>query len=471
MTTAALTNHMVIPRARVLPRKAGLTSAGKWGIFFIFCIAACTGLALGAGFKTGLACMTAVAFLAAILGLYRPAIGLIGISMLCTLDTLDRAILFTGGLFPWNTFNYWLLVVMFLSIAFLMKLNDPQSRLLELGVIILLFGLLFTPVLVDGIETTLNVATFFGILAYFSRNARNDSAWFWQGVVSGFVGAGLGCAYTLGMSLYSPVNANAYAYFPVTAMFAICLGFRFAPRQGKGQLLLALLALINLVWIFLSGSRGTLLVGLVCMVYLIFSMRSKVQKIGSIVLGTLLALSLMVSFTALNETAVHRITKLLDPEQSMTGRTSGRSDLAYGGLIIFQDHPFGVGTGGFTVAWAKMGFRESLSGYGYGASREAHAGWIKVLAENGFLGFLALAAFAISFAVLGWQKRRSGLFSVGLFVTCALCVAWVSTEFASKGLWLLAAGGTAILNMKGTAGLSPVPSRAAMPAVAPQERR
>lgn len=471
MTTATLTNNMVIPRARVLSRKPGLTAAGKWGIFFIFCTAACTGLALVAGFKTGLTCMTAIGFLAAILGLYRPAVGLIGISILCTLDTLDRAILFTGGLFPWNTLNYWLLVVMFLSIAFMMKLNDPQSRLLELGVIILLFGLLFTPVLVDGIETTLNVATFFGILAYFSRNARNDSAWFWQAVVSGIVGVGLGCAYLLGISHFDPVNANAWAYFPLTAMFAVCLGFRFAPRKGNGQLLLALLALVNLVWIFLIASRGTLLVGLVCMVYLIFSMRSKVQKIGSIVFGTMLALFMMLSFTALNETAVHRINKLLDPEQSMTGRTSGRSDLAYGGLIIFQEHPFGVGTGGFTVAWAKMGFRESLSGYGYGASREAHAGWIKILAEDGFLGFLVLGAFTISFTVLGWQKRRSGLFSVGLFVTCVLSVAWVSTEFASRGLWFLAAGGTAILNMKGTAGLPPVPSPAAMPAVTPQERR
>ena len=469
MTTATLTNHMVIPRPRILSRKTGLTAAGKWGIFFIFCTAACTGLSLVAGFMTGLACMTAIAFLAAILGLYRPAVGLIGVSMLCTLDTLDRALLFTGGLFPWNTFNYWLLVVMFLSIAFLMKLNDPQSRLLELAVIILLFGLLFTPVLVDGFETTLNVATFFGILVYFSRNARNDSAWFWQAVVSGIIGVGLGCAYILGMSHFNPVNANAWAYFPLTAMFAICLGFRFAPRRGKGQLLLALLALVNLVWIFLSGSRGTLLVGLVCMVYLIVSMRSKVQKIGSIVFGTLLALFMMVSFTALNETAVHRITKLLDPEQSMTGRTSGRSDLAYGGFLLFQEHPFGVGTGGFTVAWAKMGFRESLSGYGYGASREAHAGWIKILTENGFLGALALAAFSISFTVLGWQKRRSGLFTVGLFVTCALCVAWVSTEFAAKGLWFLAAGGTALLNMKGTAGIPPVPSPPAMPAVTPQE--
>ena len=78
MTTATLTNHMVIPRPRILSRKTGLTAAGKWGIFFIFCTAACTGLSLVAGFMTGLACMTAIAFLAAILGLYRPAVGLIG---------------------------------------------------------------------------------------------------------------------------------------------------------------------------------------------------------------------------------------------------------------------------------------------------------------------------------------------------------------------------------------------------------
>jgi O-antigen ligase len=467
MTTATLTNHLVIPGARVLPRKAGISAAAKWGFALVVCAIACTGISLVVGFKTGFSLMTAIGFMAAILGLYRPAVGLIGISMLCTMDTLDRALLFTGGLFPWNTLNYWLLAVMFLSLAFLMKLSDLQSRLLELGVIILLFGLLFTPVMQDGIETTLNVVTFFGILLYFSRNAREDSAWFWQAVVSGVVGAGLGCAFFLEMSHLPPINANAWAYFPLTAIFAICLGFRFAPRRGKGQLVLGLLALLNLVWIFLSGSRGTLIVGLVCMVYIIFSTRSKVQQIGYLVIGALLAVFVTLNFAALNQTSMHRINKLLDSEQSMTGRTSGRSDLAYGGFLIFLDHPFGVGTGGFSVAWAKMGFRQSLSGYGYGANREAHAGWIKVLAENGFLGFFVLAAFAVSFAVMGWRKRRAGLFSVGLFVTSVLLVAWVSTEFASKGIWFLTAGATVLLNMRGTAGLPPLPSRAGRPAVPP----
>ena len=463
MTTTTIVEPGVIPVGRRLLRKAGLAAADKWGIFFSVCAAACTALAFVAGFRVGFALMTAIAFAAAIGGLYRPAIGLLGMSMLCTMDTLDRALLFTGGMFPWNTFNYWLLVVMFLSLAFLLRLSDPQSRLLELAVILLLFGLLFTPVMEDGIETALNVITFFGILTYFSRSSREDAPWFWQAVVSGIVGAGLGCAYFVGVSSLPAINANAWAYFPVTAIFAICLGFRFAPRRGKGQLALGMLALLNLVWVFLSGSRGTLLVGLVCMGYLIFSMRSRIQQIGYLVFGALLVLFVTLNFSALNDTAMRRINKLLDPDQSMVGRTSGRSDLAYGGLLLFLDHPFGVGTGGFTVAWARMGFRESLSGYGYGSNREAHAGWIKILAENGFLGFIVLASFALSFTVMGWHRRGSGLFSFGLFITAVLCVAWVSTEFASKGIWFLTAGATALLNMKGAAGLSPVPPRSGPP--------
>ena len=90
-----------------------------------------------------------------------------------------------------------------------------------------------------------------------------------------------------------------------------------------------------------------------------------------------------------------------------------------------------------------------------------------MLAENGFLGFIVLMVFAFSFAVIGWKKRRAGLFSVGLFVTSVLLVAWVSTEFASKGIWFLTAGATVLLNMRGTAGLPPLPSRAVPPAVPP----
>jgi len=465
MNIAGTAQAFPMPRTAAAARGKGLSVVDRWGFLFVACVLACTGVAFAAGFTTGLSLLTAIGFLAAAFGLYRPAVGLTGISILATLDTIDRALLFTRGPLPWNTFNYWLLVVMFLSIIFLFRLNDPQSRLLELLIVVFLFGLLFTPVMEDGMETVLNVVTFFGLLVYFSRNSREESAWFWQAVVAGVVGVAFGLAYYLQKDLLPEVNANAWAYFPATAIFAICLGFRFAPRKGGGQLILGLLALVNLAWIFLSGSRGTMIVGSIAMIYMIFSMRSKVLQVSYIVVGALVATFVVLSFTQLEGEALHRINKLLDPEQSMVGRTSGRSDLAYGGLLIFLDHPFGVGTGGFTVAWARMGFRQSLSGYGYGAVREAHAGWIKVLAENGFIGFLVLVAFTLSFAEVGWRKRKTrGLLSLGIFVTCLLSLAWISTEFAAKGIWFLSAGATALLNMKGAAGLPSLPRRRALPA-------
>jgi hypothetical protein len=67
--------------------------------------------------------------------------------------------------------------------------------------------------------------------------------------------------------------------------------------------------------------------------------------------------------------------------------------------------------------------------------------------ENGFIGFFVILAFVASFATVGWRKKRSGLFPLGLFMTVVLGLAWISTEFASKGLWYLIAGATALLHL------------------------
>jgi O-antigen ligase len=400
------------------------------------------------GFTSALGILTALGFFVAIYGLNKPGIGLIGVSMLCTMDPLSRALLFVRGPFPWNTFNYWLLIVLMLSIIPLLKLNDPQTRIMQLLTLLLLFGLLFTPAMEVGQESLLNTIAFFGLLMYFYRNRSSDEAWYWQAVVSGILGAAGGFVYYLQQGRLPYVNENSWAYFPVTAVFAIALGFRFAPPRGKGQLYLGLLALVNLSWVFLSGSRGTLLTGMICMVFLVASMRSKTQQFGYVIVGSLLVVAVIIGFGTQNERAFKRFDKMFNSSESLVGRTSGRSDLALGGWYLFLENPFGVGTGGFSTAWAKMGYRESLTGFSYGLNKEAHSGWIKILVENGFIGFFVILAFVASFATVGWRKKRSGLFPLGLFMTVVLGLAWISTEFASKGLWFLIAGATALLHLK-----------------------
>ena len=63
-----------------------------------------------AGFRAVLILLTAAGFAAAIAGLWRPAIGLHGIAILCVLDAGARVFIFTGGLLRYNTFNYWLVI-------------------------------------------------------------------------------------------------------------------------------------------------------------------------------------------------------------------------------------------------------------------------------------------------------------------------------------------------------------------------
>jgi len=143
--------------------------------------------------------------------------------------------------------------------------------------------------------------------------------------------------------------------------------------------------------------------------------------------------------------AIHRFDKLLNSDLPMANRTSGRSDLALGGWYMFQQHPFGVGTGGFGYSWISLNRREGLSGFRQGEFTPAHSGWIKVLAENGVPGILVFTAFVFSFAVVGWRKRWAGVFPLGLLVTASLCVAFLADEFQGKGLWLLVAAVMTIL--------------------------
>lgn len=448
MTTGAMASRALLVAPGVYRRSRGRSPVAKWGVALSLCSVVISVAGMGIGFTTSLALLTALGFAVAIYGFNKPGVGLIGISMLCTMDPLSRALLFARGPFPWNTFNYWLLVVLLLSIIPLLKLNDPQTRIMQLLTILLLFGLLFTPALEVGQETVLNTIAFFGLLMYFYRNRSSDEAWYWQAVVSGFLGAAGGFVYYMQQGKLPYVNENSWAYFPVTAVFAIALGFRFAPPKGKGQLYLGLLAIVNLSWVFLSGSRGTLLTGLICMIFLVASMRSRAQRFGYVIAGSLLVVMVIIGFGTQNERAFKRFDKMFNSSESLVGRTSGRSDLALGGWYLFLDNPFGVGTGGFSTAWARMGFRDELSGFSYGQNKEAHSGWIKILVENGFIGFFVLLLFVASFAVLGWQKKRRGLFPIGLFMTVVLALAWISTEFASKGLWFLVAGATAVLHLK-----------------------
>jgi len=395
------------------------------------------------GFGRALAAVTLVAFAAAIAGLARPALGLMGIGILCAVDGFARSILPDTGLYRWNTFNYWLLIVMLVHLPRLLRLRDLHSRLLALFVLVLGLGIVISPLRSEGVETTLSAATAFGLLVYALRAGRSRSAWLGLAAVAGANSAAAALVFLLQRDRFPSVNPNVWVFCPLTGIFAIAAGFA-AARRPRTQLLLGVVATVDMVWVFLTGSRGGIALGLLGMAYLLVGMRGAVPRLAAIGAGVLLASFLTARFASLDAYAVRRLDKAFDSQQGMRERTSGRSDLVLGAWYMFLDHSLGVGSGGFAPSWAKLGIRKGMTDYAYGAAKEAHAAWAKTLAENGILGVALLFGYVASFAVSA--VRRSSSRKLALLTSAVLFAAFFSTEFAGKALWLLAAAATAFVD-------------------------
>ncbi|HEU4628913.1 MAG TPA: O-antigen ligase family protein [Gemmatimonadaceae bacterium] len=419
-------------------------SVDRWGRLFVLVTILVWGVGFVLGFERALTVLVALCLAVAVVGLWQPTIGLLGVATLCALDTPARVYLLSGGLLRFNSFNYWLLAVMAISLPFLQRVRDPHSRLLQLFVLLLTVELFVTPNLVFGLQHVLNIAAPFALLVYFAPAAEGLVVWYWLGMATGMTGALGGLQFYLQRATLPEINPNAFALFPLTALFAICLTYS-AARPRRGQLLLILLATVNWAWVFLSGSRGGLLMATLCIALLVFLMRGLGGRMSLVVYGVIGALVISTQFTDLQEHALHRIDRLFDSEISLVSRTSGRSELMRGGWEIFREHPFGVGTGGFADSWARLPSWMHLR-FGRGMQFQSHSAWVKVLAENGFPGILLFAAYVASFAIAGLLARDWRLAIFGSLVTLVLAAAFGTTEFQAKGLWFLTAGATTLLH-------------------------
>ena len=443
-----------------------------WGRVLAVATLAVWAYGLVGGFRTAILWLTFIGMGAAVAGLFQPALGLLGVGMLCTLDAAARVYILTGGLLRWNTFNFILMAVALIFVRRLAVVKEAPARLAVLLLLFLTFGLLFTADRLHGIQHLTGLVSFFGILVYCLRAGRAE-VWYWTAVVSGLIGACGGFVFNLQKSDLPFINPNAWSYFPLTAILIICIALSFKVNSRGSTLVV--LAAVNGAWAFLSGSRGAILVACMCAVYIVLATRgigSKLLLFG----GVAVAILLTFQFAGQSDYARKRIEKLLSTTEPLANRTSGRSELMLGAWYMFQEHPFGVGTGGFTRAWERMTFVPGFSYFEIGEDMAAHSAWAKVLAENGFIGFALLTGFVGSFAYVGWQRKGAGLLPIGVFTSLVLASAFTNTEFQGKGLWLLSAATVVLLRDGGrrasrAGGLSP---RRPLPATAlpgVQERR
>jgi hypothetical protein len=415
------------------------STIGIWGQRFILVIVLVWGASFFIGFQNSLTILAIIGFITAILGWRSPSIALLGLGMIAALDSMVRVFLLSGGLLRWNTFNYWMLLVILLSIPFMLRLRDPHSRFLQVFIFLLLLGLLISPRKTFGIQDIVSILSLFGMYVYFARVVKVESNIHWLGLVIGILTAVGNLAYFLQKQNLPYINPNAQANFPLTGLFAILLTYPAARCHHRSRLLLLLLAAVNMVWIFLSGSRGNMLVGIFCFLFLFLLTRSMTWGTLFLSLGIFTALYLTSTFVDDQLYARQRIEKLFDTSFTLAQRTSGRSDLALEGWRIFLENPLGVGTGGFRYY---AGRSEILEFH----EKPAHSAWIKTLSENGILGFLILFGYLTSFTIVGLRKKEQDLQLLGIFVTIAFATTYLSTEFQGKALWFLAAGATVLLH-------------------------
>jgi O-antigen ligase len=344
---------------------------------------------------------------------------------------------------------------MALNVRIIFARSVAPARMLQAFILVVAGGLLWTPNVPLGVQQVLETVVPFGLLIYFWRATGDEELWTTMAFTNGTAAALGGMVFfARGYDLLFETskawgiehffNPNSVAYLPLGGLFSICLGMRRA--SPRGRLVLALLAIVNSGWVFLGGSRGGILVAILCIVFILLRMESLRLRAGFLVVCLLIGLAVYVTFNDRVEHSIERIALLLDKNSDAKDRTSGRSDLLIGGIRIFESRPWlGVGTGGFSWHWLRLRNGAGMGNYGLCIPRAAHSGWIRTLSENGVVGAALHGAFVLSFAFAGWRKRREGHFLLGLFVTCVLALAFLSIDMSARGPWFLAMAATAIL--------------------------
>jgi hypothetical protein len=458
---------------RQAPARAGRhapSSAQYWGVRFVAGAAIAWAAGVAIGFDLALTIVSLSALAAIVVGIRRPILGLFGVTAMCTVDFMTSNRVFTGGLLRFNTFNYCLLGALAIFWGPISRLRNSHAVLLTGLIGFMALQLYGTPDLDFGIQQLIELAIFFSLVAYFGRAAAQEPhVWFWVGMVSSVVSAGAGAIYYLQKL---DVNHNGWALCPLTGMFAICLAIHDSRGSFRGQMTLVGLAGINMVWLILSASRGGMITGTVCLLFVFLELRSFKRQAGFAVIGLILAASMGSLFGDLQEQSFERFGLLFNDGESARARTSGRYDLAAGAWRMFREHPFGIGTGAFPTAWKNVNSIEGQREF-YATDKKvsAHAGWMRILAENGVVGFALLAAYLGSFAFEGWRRRDDGVLPIGLLVTIALGVAFTSFNLEGKGIWLLTSGATVLLHRRSLTTLFAASGALATSGSAPRTRR
>ena len=421
------------------------SAARYWGIrtaavcTLIWCLAPII------GFPNSVALMTVFGLSLTLIGIALPTPGVFGVGILCVIDPFTRVFLLTGGLLRWNTMNYVLLLAILVHLPLILKRHSLVVQSLKVFAILLVLQLFLTPSPRSGMQHILGMASFFGLLIFFTRGCKDPQIWQWLAFTTGVVAAVCGFIFFPIQDTLPYINWSALFTCPLCALYAAAFAFNFRTSKDWVYRAIWILVVINTMWVVFSGSRGGITIAIPCVIYLISQIPGTSRRLMFITLAIGIGAVLAYQFADRQALVMHRVGKTMDSDYDMNSRTNGRSDLIKGGWQMFLQHPLvGVGTGGFAYQWKQLDQRKAALSYASGKQKQAHSGWIKTLAETGIIGFLLLLWFTISFWVEGSRTGVRTAAHLGLLVMVTLIIAFISTEFQGKAFWFCAAGAAVV---------------------------
>jgi O-antigen ligase len=176
-------------------------------------------------------------------------------------------------------------------------------------------------------------------------------------------------------------------------------------KSKRGKVLLITSAVVMLMGILVSGSRGVW-VALVpaCLIALYcHSRRNALIFLSMFLMAMLLVFAFSTNITQRASTIV---TSLYTENEA--GSTGNRIELWKGALLMFKQSPIvGVGAGDFQ-AHVKQFIAEKKLKEEIVASGHAHSIYFQVLATRGLIGFAIFIAFFVSLVLWGRNEMRDG---------------------------------------------------------------
>jgi hypothetical protein len=394
------------------------------------------GITVTGGFDTAVYVLS-LAALAAVVGmLWSPPVGLLGVTLMCTLESPMRAYLFEQMGLRYNSFNYLMLAVAAIGFPAVWAFRDIHTRLLAAFGVVLALQLLPSPNLTGGIVTMLEIIAVFALIGVYLRGLVHRNVLYWTAIVNATASAAVVFGY-LYFPPPAPMNENALGQVIIGGLASMALAVSVRGTGGN-WILPASLVTANVVAAFLTGSRGGFLLAIILGGYIMVMLPRVTAKMYLLLLALVVFGWSAARFSNQYSVTVEKWSRLLDPTADISYATSNRSDLAIVGWRLFLDKPMGNGTGAFS----------ELDDYisVINLRRAAHSAWIKTLAENGIPGMVLLILYVSSFV---WGRKTSAAPVskwLGVLVATTLGTGFVFIEFQSKGLWMLAAGASVLLN-------------------------